>query len=79
MSHARSVMHGKRHVRKTVRRAKPRSSMARARAAKHAISHVRRSSTARRKVVRARKPMRKVASAKPNFMGSHFMSRAFSF
>jgi hypothetical protein len=73
-------MNGKRHVRKTVRRAKPaRTATARTRVAKHPISPVRRATTARRKIVRARKPVRKIAAAKPSFMGPHFMNRAFSF
>jgi hypothetical protein len=40
---------------------------------------VRRTTTARRKIVRARKPARTTAMARRAVMGSHFMSRAFAF
>jgi hypothetical protein len=72
-------MHGKRPVRKTVRRAKPARTTALAKAAKSGIARVRRAVKTKR-VIRARKPARVAAIAKPrSVMGSHFMSRSFSF
>jgi hypothetical protein len=79
MATKRIALNGKRPVRKTVRRAKPARTTALARAAKSGIARVRRAVKAK-KVIRARKPARVTAIAKPSaVMGSHFMSRSFSF